>query len=607
VTDTGSKASPTDHASQTHSHTRSFATATRSPNTRSTTASLSLPLPARAATLKASIVNPTNEAAATSAAVTSAAAGSPAGAVMASRLSAVGALAACGEPSADVDRASSPLQLAPTSDPATAYHVGAVLGNSLLIGGFAGGQMALAGARVGYERLRYRRQLEWAVACEFARFPSQLAFPALLLGPPTAMSAFVVLGRTGVRWAQALAAAFLITTALGWAWVARQLGARGRFGAVYVRTDGSKVVTTRGGHEEVLPWSRRLSRWLGDRGEWRDHKAHAGFVARHAMLFADYRGDVRFGQHFLLFEAALSYVLVLLVAASTAGFGGEASCRVLPYITLLLLLGHTATMIKVAPFTSGFGQLVNVLFSCGQLFSGILGVMSELTSDPDTVAALTVVGLGISYGIVAVSLALAAWDVYMFVRTVLPQAVAGFRRITTVGGDGHVDKPDVASTAVFLPVVDDEGAEPSLLLVADRDPFPDTPPVSSQEITMQDVMVPWSKKKVRPPADTGIGDFAATAARRPRDVSLARLALIAAADPDYARRLPASPKVRKALRANPDVKARARAAAETCLRHTGRLPALAADGSPKVRRGVGYDKDLPTDIVPARHWEFEDI
>ena len=72
-----------------------------------------------------------------------------------------------------------------------------MVGNAALVLGFAALQLALATGRRLYERIKHGgAALPWPVALEFARFPSQLTFPALLLGPPTATSALVVLGRT---------------------------------------------------------------------------------------------------------------------------------------------------------------------------------------------------------------------------------------------------------------------------------------------------------------------------------------------------------------------------------------------------------------------------
>jgi hypothetical protein len=352
------------------------------------------------------VANPTTtlpgatQSTASAAAVVSGAAGSPGGAIFAGRIAALNSVAACGSSSSNddvepLDRVASPLGLV-LGTSRIRYHAGAVLGNAVLL-------IAFAVLVVGFALLRRAYYLERSsqgkrdtpagtrtprAALAYARFPSLVVFPAMLLGPSILQSSIEVVARSTDRGLQAMAIVALVGLAVMTAATGKLLLSKSEFQAVFAAEDAATSATL----EMDERCGDKVTRFFAPKGEWIDRGRKAGidpytdpaafdehppFVRRFFLLFSDYDGQYPW---YLLMELGVSWALAGIGAAAEQAAG--TNCVTLAGVSAGLFGAYLAITSWLRPYESRLGLGFALATGGVQFASAVIAVVA-LGTDPD--------------------------------------------------------------------------------------------------------------------------------------------------------------------------------------------------------------------------------
>ncbi len=207
-----------------------------------------------------------------------------------------------------------------------------------------------------------------SIACERVRFPSMIAFPAMLLAGPTAQSATmaVVFGDLTQR---ACGVASMLLTIIITTFIFHRL-VSDRFTAVLVR-----IPTVDGGNGGVL---HTIGQWLHGEYEWEDGTV-PGYVHRNGMFFHDYNDRVRW-----FYGAEL--VLTILTGMLEGIKLGSGQCDYVA-ITFVSLLGvYLIFLIIRRPHLTYAELLFAILLTCLELASGTAFVVGRFGENPEAMA-----------------------------------------------------------------------------------------------------------------------------------------------------------------------------------------------------------------------------
>ena len=315
-----------------------------------------LPLPAPVPLISAKVMEATR-AVGGSSAIASGAVGAPVGAAQAARTTLILNMAAC-EPSFDeLDWMQSPTQVRFGSED-TAMHAGAAVMNIVVVVAFAGVLIVCAAVHRMCTADTFSESLAWA------RFPSLLAVPVMLLLEPTVMCCCTLLwhGSNSMRAVGCLCLAACIAAPIGVWWFMRPKC----FFAVFV-SGITDEVSRDSAIETVRPTQRilhKLSQIFESECDWKDDPEHSGFCRRHRLLFCDYKDGCH---RFLVVETMMCIATGILEGSQS---GGSGQCLGLLTGLVVVFVIYTAVILWKRPY--------NVLYVLA--FSAVTSVLQTVSA-----------------------------------------------------------------------------------------------------------------------------------------------------------------------------------------------------------------------------------
>lgn len=287
-----------------------------------------------------------------------------------------------------VDVFSSPLQLSISDDPAH-EHLGAVVGNALLIAAFVTAHVAVAAARRWLCLWRWRRSgasrkdaggppPRWTstplAALTWARFPSVSTFPVLYFAPTLLSSGLTCMiygDAVWVRLAGAVSAA-VVFAVLGL--TSRMLLTRTLFRAKY-NPSRSALATT--DFRALQTWKARMMWLVAPTGEWTDvdkapkqnRDAVPSFVRRYDILFADYTDRMHW---FIIVDNAITALI-----STFAALLGVSTCNSVQWLLLVLLVAYPMVVVMMHPHESRLNWITTICIGVLQLAGGSISIAAK--------------------------------------------------------------------------------------------------------------------------------------------------------------------------------------------------------------------------------------
>jgi hypothetical protein len=293
-----------------------------------------------------------------------------------------------------------------------------------------------------------------------------------------------------------------------------------------------------------------------------------------------------------------------------------------------LMVGHTVAVVVRRPHESPAGLAANVLFSGAQAASGVIAAMSA-TAAVDDSAALNQLARTVSFVGMAASVFLAAHGVGRFVHALarrrLRHAHVELRRrfkVLATGRGLNVDGSPLSAANLLEDEDDHYDGEPltaiemSELELLEKEAAAVS--VDSPADGCQGAAVKSDARSIAIDAD---GELRSASGRNPipiprrpfdmrneRSAGLLDVPLLDSSAPPLrsSPRVPlriASPEYQQAQREAAEAALRRHRQRQLLLRATGGvMPVVDAAGEPLIRPGVAFDRDLPTSVVPSRHW-----